>query len=156
MGCQRKVITLVILASLLNVALSQTGVVVGKDIYKWSIFPIIQVIVTNELDGMVLHLNCQSSTSKSNSKTGYHIKFLPWATIRIADFTRNLWLWGETEHYCIFSFGGEKHTFTIYKDSRDNVPGYQCQHCLWTVRRNGVCALDSRTGKYDICYSWDK
>ncbi|XP_023638593.1 uncharacterized protein LOC17885358 [Capsella rubella] len=34
MGCQRKVITLVILASLLNVALSQTGVVVGKDIYN--------------------------------------------------------------------------------------------------------------------------
>ncbi|EOA25788.1 hypothetical protein CARUB_v10019155mg [Capsella rubella] len=154
MGGHRNMITLiVILSSLLNVALSQNGVVVGKDIYKWNLFPTIKVFVRNDLRGLVLYSACYSGGWQKNL---YHADFLPGMTRKIFEFRKDLFFWGENIRYCVFKFGGQIRRFTIYRDRRDNIIGYQCRNCYWSVRRNGLCALDSQTGKYDLCYSWNK
>jgi len=52
MASQRKLIMVVILSSLLmKVALSQNGVVMGKNIFKWELFPKIFVYITNDIGG---------------------------------------------------------------------------------------------------------
>ncbi|AEE79708.1 putative plant self-incompatibility S1 [Arabidopsis thaliana] len=154
MASQRKLIMVVILSSLLmKVALSQYGVVMGKSIFKWEFFPMISVYITNDIGGgLVLHSGCYTS------RNGYRRirDFFPGSMKIFAEFRKTYW--GRTRYHCEFRFGDETqiHRFSLYKDIRDNIDKYQCRHCFWSIRRNGPCALNSHTGKYDICYAWDK
>ncbi|KAG7566094.1 Plant self-incompatibility S1 [Arabidopsis suecica] len=151
MDSHRKLIMLVILSLLMKVALSQNGVVMGKNIFKWSFFPKIYVYIRNDIGGgLMLHASCY------NNIHGYarDRTFLPGRRTEFAQFTKSFW--GRTYYDCLFRFGARKRRFTVYRDSRDNIDKYQCRNCFWSIRRNGPCALNSHTGRYDICYPWDK
>jgi len=153
MASERKLIMVVILSSLLmKVALSQNGVVMGKNIFKWELFPKIFVYISNESD-VDLHSSCYFN---GNSIDRYRGLVLPWRRRLLVQFWKRFW--GGTRYVCQFRFGNERQIrhFTIYKDNRDNIHKYECRHCFWTIRRNGPCALNSHTGRYDICYAWDK
>lgn len=146
MTCHKKLITLVILSLLLKVALSteQHGVVVGKDIYKWNFLAKITVAFRNDMDIDLIH-SC-------NLRNPFPVEPGRW---KIFEPFRKEFR-GRTRINCKFSFGGETHHFYIYRNDRDNIKNYQCQFCSWSIRRNGPCALDSRTQRFDICYAWDK
>ncbi|CAL9245982.1 unnamed protein product [Arabidopsis halleri] len=155
MASHRNLIMLVTLSLLMKVALSQNGVVMGKNIFKWwEIFPKIFVYVSNDIEGgLDLHSSC---IENGNTAVRYRGLILPGRTREFVHFEKTFW--GRNRYVCEFRFGGETqtHRFTIYRDSRDNINKYQCRHCFWSIRRNGPCALNSHTGRYDICYAWDK
>ncbi|CAL9245981.1 unnamed protein product [Arabidopsis halleri] len=158
MASHRKLIMLVILSLLMKVALSQNGVVMGKNIFKWSFFPKIYVYIRNDIGGgLMLHASCYNNIhGYARDRKFLPGRYLPGRMTEFAQFRKSFW--GRTRHVCKFRFGGETqtHLFTIYRDSRDNIDKYQCRNCFWSIRRNGPCALNSHTGRYDICYAWDK
>ncbi|CAN8254442.1 unnamed protein product [Cochlearia groenlandica] len=145
----KKLISLVMLCMFVKATLSEThGVVIGKDIYNWNIFPIIRVIVTNSVDNnLKLHIRCMGQfQAGAEIDSSNMILFL--------EFTERFWR--RISYPCQFTFGDQTRHFTIYEDRRDNKKNYQCQNCYWSIRNTGPCALNAQTGIYDICYAWDK
>ncbi|VYS60727.1 unnamed protein product [Arabidopsis thaliana] len=88
MASQRKLIMVVILSSLLmKVALSQNGVVMGKNIFKWELFPKIFVYISNESD-VDLHSSCYFN---GNSIDRYRGLVLPWRRRLLVQFWKRFW-----------------------------------------------------------------
>lgn len=151
MASHNKLITLLVLSLLLEVALSYNGVVVGKDIHGWDFMPRISVFITNNIDsGLRLYYRCQGNSQQYPSYHELAAGDRSW----YKEFRKSFW--GRTRYSCTFTFGGQTHRFDIYRDSRDNIKNYQCENCLWSIRRNGPCALNAQTKRFDICYAWDR
>ncbi|KAL1209876.1 putative S-protein [Cardamine amara subsp. amara] len=156
MASNKKLITLVILSLLLiKVKLStsqRVGVVMGKGTKKWwSFLNLITVHLRNDLgSGLYLYYSCHTNSYKYP----FHREIGAGHKTIFATFRQSFL--GRTTYFCEFSFGGVTRRFDLYKESRDNLKDFHCVNCVWSIRRNGPCALNSQTGRFDICYAWNR
>ncbi|KAJ4901786.1 Plant self-incompatibility protein S1 family [Raphanus sativus] len=110
------------------------------------------VEIINKLGGgLTLTLHCKSKDNDLGVQTlapdsSWSFKFTP------AFF-------GTTRFSCNFKWGRESHWFDIYDDDRD-VGDKQCYLCSWNIYNGSqggfTCRFQESTGRYDICYVWDK
>ncbi|XP_022138779.1 S-protein homolog 5 [Momordica charantia] len=102
------------------------------------------VNITNILEShQQLTVHCKSK----DDDLGFHQ--LPPLISYAFDFRPNVWI--STLFFCSFQWPGSFHYFEIYNQKRDED---LCTLCLWIVGEKGLCLYNSKTLKYDICYTW--
>ena len=109
--------------------------------------PRVHMKVYNNLEnGLVLTTHCQSK----NDDLG--VISLPKGGTFEFSFKPNIF--ATTLFFCRMDWKGASHYFDIYIYNRD----YDlCPHtCWWSVKERGPCLYDNDSGKYDLCYPWNK